>query len=192
KKLSKRLIMKKALLLQTKAKSLRLQERKKVALRRSDIQIMESTPVQGPVVATRSGRLLHKYRVSATTAMARKKARVAMLSSIRPKQKLSRILQRLGSSITNQDSKLTRITRSQAEGKDEEAEDKTVEGEQQRKVIERIEDRDSGKTGKTEGVLQESSNISRPIRLVRQKLSGRKLLVKKVVRVTREGKCVML
>nr|XP_053650637.1 uncharacterized protein LOC128701105 [Cherax quadricarinatus] len=187
KKLSKRLIMKKALLLQTKAKSLRLQERKKVALRRSDIQIMESTPVQGPVVATRSGRLLHKYRVSATTAMARKKARVAMLSSIRPKQKLSRILQRLGSSITNQDSKLTRITRSQAEGKDEEAEDKTVEGEQQRKVIERIEDRDSGKTGKTEGVLQESSNISRPIRLVRQKLPGRKLLVKKVVRVTREA-----
>ncbi|XP_045621664.2 uncharacterized protein [Procambarus clarkii] len=187
KKLSKRLVMKKALLLQTKAKSMRLQERKKAALRRSDIQAVDSSPVQGPVAATRSGRLLHKYRVSATTALARKKARVAMLSSIRPKQKLSRILQRLGSSIANQDSRLTRITRSQAEDKGDETEDKTEEGEQQGKVIEKVEKRDIGKIGKKEGVSQESSLISRPVRLVRQKLPRKKLLVKKVVRVTREA-----
>lgn len=61
-------------------------DRKSMGLRHSDTAVSDT--------ATRSGRLLQKYRVSATTALARKKARVAMLSSIRPKQKLSRILQR--------------------------------------------------------------------------------------------------
>ncbi|XP_042213388.1 platelet binding protein GspB-like [Homarus americanus] len=187
KKLSKRLMMKKALLLQTKAKSLRIQERKNVALRRSDIQAIDSTPIQGPIVATRSGRLLHKYRVSATTAIARKKARVAMLSSIRPKQKLSRILQRLGSSVSNQDSRLTRMTRSQAEVKHDGTEDKTVEEEQKEKLMEKNEKRDIGKIGKSEDLSQESSRVSRPVRLVRQKLSVKKIVVKKVVRVTREA-----
>ncbi|KAG7173583.1 hypothetical protein Hamer_G020216, partial [Homarus americanus] len=116
KKLSKRLMMKKALLLQTKAKSLRIQERKNVALRRSDIQAIDSTPIQGPIVATR-----------------------------------------LGSSVSNQDSRLTRMTRSQAEVKHDGTEDKTVEEEQKEKLMEKNEKRDIGKIGKSEDLSQESS-----------------------------------
>ena len=68
-------------------------DRRDVQLRKIDNKVVDPS-MQGGVIATRSGRLMHKYRVSATTAMARKKAKVAKLSSMRPKQKLSRILQR--------------------------------------------------------------------------------------------------
>lgn len=80
------------------------------------------------------------------------------------------------------------MTRSQAEGKGDDEEDKTAEGEHKGKVIERNEKLDIGKIGKKD-VAQESPRLSRPVRLVRQKVHRKKVLVKKVVRVTREGKC---
>ncbi|KAK3882993.1 hypothetical protein Pcinc_012665 [Petrolisthes cinctipes] len=177
KKLSKRLMVNKALILQTKAKSLRLQDRKSMVLRHSDTAVSDT--------ATRSGRILQKYRVSATTAMARKKTRVAMLSSIRPKQKLSRILQRLGSVAVSQDSKLTRITRSQVETK-EDSSNKNYKGEHNK---EKMDGKAEPKTGKREEKANSEvmPNLNRPVRLVRQKVIGKKVVVKKVVRVTREA-----
>ncbi|KAK8378176.1 hypothetical protein O3P69_018859 [Scylla paramamosain] len=181
KKLSKRLMMKKALILQNKAKTIRMQERKNLSLRRCEVQVADTT-LQGSSVATRSGRLLQKYRLSATTAIARKKARVAMRSSIRPKQKLSRILQRLGGTALTADSRVPRITRSQAEGRSE-AGVGAGRGEAEGRGKEKSEG--VGKVRKEEKG-EDTMQFPRPVRLVRPKLHG-KVLVRKVVRVTREA-----
>ncbi|XP_068244500.1 serine-rich adhesin for platelets [Palaemon carinicauda] len=183
-KVSKRLMIKKALILRSKVKSLRIQERREVSLRKLDKHLGDSSHAQGSVIATRSGRLLHKYRVSATTAMARKKSRVAKLSSMRPKQKLSRILQRLGGTSTHSDTKLHRITRSQVEARDSSSEKlseetQTVGTEKTDIVVE------GSKESRKE---KENPKVTRSLRLLRQRPDGKKVYVKKVVKVNNKGK----
>ncbi|KAK7065617.1 hypothetical protein SK128_023002, partial [Halocaridina rubra] len=176
-KVSKKMI-KKAILLRS-SKSLRLRERRDLSLCQIDKQNAEPSSTHGSVIATRSGRLLHKYRLSATTAMARKKAKVAKLSSIRPKQKLSRILQRVGGSVIYPDtSKLQRITRSQVEPKSSPVTDKVLE--------EKIPEAD--KSGSNSSDSKETgwspvTKLPRSVRLLRQRVDGKKILVKKVVQV---------
>lgn len=96
------------------------------------------------------------------------------------------IIFRLGSVAVSQDSKLTRITRSQVEVKDDNS-NRHLEGEHNRgKMDSKVEP----KTGKKEEKANSevTPNLNRPVRLVRQKVIGKKVVVKKVVRVTREGK----
>lgn len=99
---------------------------------------------------------------------------------------------RLGSSAMTADSKVPRITRSQAEGRSEAGSGGTGRGGGEGESKGKTEKSELvGKVTRKEDKGEESPRIPRPVRLVRQKLNG-KVLVRKVVRVTREGKRLIL
>ncbi|XP_037781870.1 uncharacterized protein LOC119578218 [Penaeus monodon] len=114
--------------------------------------------------------------------MARKKARVAKLSSIRPKQKLSRILQRLGGTVSYPESRPTRVTRSKVEGKEEAANEKSNE-EEDPKVKPDEEKQSETKTETTKGNSPEAAPAGPSNRLIRKKEERKKFIMKRVVRV---------
>ncbi|XP_037785733.1 mucin-5AC-like [Penaeus monodon] len=119
--------------------------------------------------------------------MARKKARVAKLSSIRPKQKLSRILQRLGGTVSYPESRPTRVTRSKVEGKEEAANEKSNE-EEDPKVKPDEEKQSETKTETTKGNSPEAAPAGPSNRLIRKKEERKKFIMKRVVRVRKENK----